>query len=114
MATPRRFRQEVSQNIRRPRNMTLAERDIAIGMLMGGCTILEVAQHFGRANSTIRRLHLKHHHTGTIVDKPRSGRPHILLKHTKKLLFRAVRKTPKIEYKHLSKVAQIALPNSTL
>jgi transposase len=114
MATPRRFGQEVSQNIRRPRNMTLSERDKAIGMLVGGCTIPEVAQHFGRADSTIRRLHLKHHHTGTIVDKPRSGRPHILSRHTKKLLFRAVRKTPKIEYKHLSKVAQIALPDGTL
>jgi hypothetical protein len=105
MATPRRFGQEVSQNIRYPQNITLAERDIAIGMLVGSCTILEVAQHFGRADSTIQRLHLKYYHTSTIVDKPRSGCLYILLRHTKKLLFRVVRKTPKIKYKHLSKVA---------
>ncbi|EMD59960.1 hypothetical protein COCSADRAFT_40413 [Bipolaris sorokiniana ND90Pr] len=61
--------------------MTIAERNIAIRMLMGGCGVAEVATAFHRACSTIRRLHQKYNTTATTKDRPRSGRPKILSDH---------------------------------
>lgn len=113
-ATPRRFGQEVSQNVRRMPNMTIEERNIAIGMLAGGCGVVEVAAHFHRACSTIRRLHQKYNTTATTKDKPRSGRPKILSDHQKKIIWRKVRAEPKIEYKDLIEVATMRLPDGTL
>ena len=77
-ATPRRFGQEVSQNVRRMPNMTIKERNITISILAGGCGVVEVAAHFHQACSTIRRLHQKYNTTATTKDKSYSSRPKIL------------------------------------
>ena len=79
--TPRQFGREISQNARRRPNMKIEERNIAIGMLAGGCTATEVADHFSRAVSTITRLHEKLNTTTSIADKPSSGWPKITSKH---------------------------------
>ena len=76
-------------------------------MLGGGCSTAEVAAAFHRNPSTIRRLHQKYSTTATTADKPRSGRPTILSRHQKKLIYRAARRAPKIEYKDLIKAATI-------
>ena len=55
--------------------MTLAERHTAVGMLTAGMTGCEVAAHFGRSESTISHLWTKYRLTGTVIDRPRSGRP---------------------------------------
>lgn len=75
MSTPRIFGREISQSVRRKPNMSLAERNIAIGMWKAGCTMVEVADACGRSKSTISRLIKKATTTGTTEDKPRSGRP---------------------------------------
>ena len=85
--------------------MSLAERNIAIGMWKAGCMMVEVADACGRSKSTISRLIKKATTTGTTEDKPRSGRPQILSRHARKLVYRAVRKNPKITYAELQKVA---------
>ena len=100
--------------MRRGPNMSPAERNIAIGMLNAGCTASEVANACGRAESTIRRLRAKVTTTGTTQDKPRSGRPQILSRHARKLVYRAVRKNPKITYAELAEIAQVYLPDGTL
>lgn len=104
-ATPNQSAPAVAQNVRRGPNMTVQERDVAIGMLQAGATVREVAETFGRSRSTIHRLYQKFHHTSTTRDKPRAGRPSILSDHQKKILYRAARKTPKILYEDLAKVA---------
>ena len=93
--------------------MTIEERNIAIGMLAGGCGVAEVAAAFHRACSTIRRLQQKYQSTATTKDRPRSGRPGILSAHQKKLIWRQARKSPKIEYKDLIEAATIVLPDGT-
>jgi transposase len=111
MSTPRNFRREISQNVRRGPNMSLAERNMAIGMLKAGCSASEVASACGRAVSTIRRLNAKATTTGTTQDKPRSGRPQVLSRHARKLVYRAVRKNPKITYSELAEIAQVHPPD---
>ena len=72
-ATLRQFGQAVSQNVRRRRNMTTAERNIAAGMLRGGASFREIGKVFRHNLSTIRKLYKKFHHTSTIDNKPRSS-----------------------------------------
>ncbi|EMD88470.1 hypothetical protein COCC4DRAFT_149812 [Bipolaris maydis ATCC 48331] len=50
--------------------MTLAERNVAVGMLQGGVTLLEVAAKFGRAASTIYRLYKEYNTTRSTDDMP--------------------------------------------
>lgn len=75
MLTPRIFGREISQNIQRKLNISLAERNIAIRMWKASCTMVEVADACGRSKSTISRLIKKATTTGIIEDKLRSGRP---------------------------------------
>ncbi|KAF5849918.1 hypothetical protein GGP41_005359 [Bipolaris sorokiniana] len=100
-AAPHRFGQELSQNARLGPNITIEERNIAIDMLRGSCGVPEVAAHFHRACSTIRRLYQKYSTTATTQDKPRSGRSKIFSNYQKKIIWHK----PKIEYKDLIKVA---------
>jgi transposase len=104
MATPRQFGQELDQNVRRRPNMTVYERDKAIGMLRGGCTVSEVTTHFQRGDQTIRDLKRKYNSTTTTQDKPRSGRPPMLSLHQKKIIYRKIRGKPKTTYKELAEV----------
>jgi IS30 family transposase len=113
MPTPRIFGREISQNARRKLNISPGERNYAIGMLKGGCSVVEVADACGRSPSTIRRLINKVTTTGTTTDKPRSGRPLILSRHARKLVYRAVRKNPKITYAELQEIAQVHPPDGT-
>ncbi|KAI1508843.1 Membrane-bound metallopeptidase [Pyrenophora tritici-repentis] len=113
MPNQRIFGQELSQNARRGPNMSNETRNYILGMLDGGCTVKEAAATCGRSESAIRRLRQKFNTTGTTHDKPRSGRPHVLSKHTKKLLYRAARKNPKLEYKDLAEVATIVGADGT-
>jgi transposase len=86
MATPRQFGQELDQNVRRLRNISPATRDRCIGMLQGGMTVQEVAAAIQRSERAIRDLRLKYRETGSVQDKPRSGRPPILSKQQKKII----------------------------
>jgi hypothetical protein len=68
MATPRQFRQELDQNVRRTRNISPAMRDQAIGMLKGGMTVPEVARVIHCSERGVCHLCLKYYQTGTIQD----------------------------------------------
>jgi transposase len=103
MSNQRQIFQEVDQNVRRKPNMTLQERNEAIGMWVGGAALKEIATRFGRTPQGISQLIRKHDSTGTVQDKPRSGRPPILLLHQKKTIYRKARAQPKIEYSELAK-----------
>ncbi|KAJ6267293.1 hypothetical protein PSV08DRAFT_327255 [Bipolaris maydis] len=55
----------------------------------------------------------KLHQTGSVQDKPRSGRPQILSHHQQKLIYRAARANPKILYEDLAKVTVFMHPDGT-
>ena len=59
---------------RRP-GMTFEQRERAISMLTVGMSTRDVARHFQRHESTIRRLLNIFQQTGNVADRPRSGRP---------------------------------------
>ena len=103
MPPQRQFGQELDQNVRKPRNISPASRDRAIGMLQGGMTVKEVAATIQRSERAIRDLRLKYRQTGSVQDKPRSGRPSILSNRQKKIIYRKARAAPKIEYSDLTK-----------
>ena len=48
---------------------------MAIGRLTEGKMVKKVAQHFRVSESAISRLRTKYRQTGTVKDRPRSGRP---------------------------------------
>jgi hypothetical protein len=48
MSNQRQILQEVDQNVRRKPNMTLQERNEAIGMWVSGAALEEIATRFGR------------------------------------------------------------------
>jgi transposase len=58
--------------------MSPATLDRIIGMLQGGIVVREVAAAVLRSERAIRELRLKYRQTGSVQDKPRSGRPPIL------------------------------------
>lgn len=59
---------------RRP-GMTLDQRNMAIGMLTAGRKNKDVARHFQVSESSISRLRAKFRQTGSVKDRPRTGRP---------------------------------------
>ena len=54
---------------------TFEQRERAIGVLTAGMSARDVARHFQRDESTIRRLLNRFQQTGNVADRPRSGRP---------------------------------------
>ena len=53
------------------------ERHRAMGMLDGDMSCRQVARHFGCSHSTITRLLQRHRETGSVNDRPRSGRERV-------------------------------------
>jgi transposase len=103
MATPRQFGQELDQNVRRQRNISPGLRGRVIGMLQAGATVKEAAASIGRSERAVCDLRTKYRQTDSVTDKPRSGRPPVLSKQQKKIIYRKARATPKIEYSELIK-----------
>jgi transposase len=93
--------------------LSTEERDRIMGMLAGGCTVVEVARAYGRSDRCIRDLRTKYHQTGTTADKPRSGRPPILSLHQKKIIYQKACAAPKMEYSELSKEGVFVNPDGT-
>jgi transposase len=110
MSTQRALLYKISQNMRRRPNMTVPERDQIIGMLQGGSTTGKIAAHFRRSPQAIWDLQKKFIITGTTQDRPRTGRPPILSLSQKKIIYRKVRATPKMEYLQLAKEAVFVYP----
>ena len=53
------------------------ERRRAMGMLDGGMSCRQVARHFGCSPSTITKLLQRHRETGSVNDRPHSGRERV-------------------------------------
>ena len=58
---------------RRP-GLTLEKRNVAIGMIIRGMMVKEVAQHFRVSESAISNLRTKYSQTGTAKDRLSSDR----------------------------------------
>ena len=58
-------------------HLTNHQRSRAIGMLQANMSVIRVANHFRVSRQSINNLKNKYQATGTVVDKPRSGRPRV-------------------------------------
>ena len=59
---------------RRP-GLSKSDRNIALGLLEAGVRVIDVARRFGYHERTIYRLRARYLQTGSVDDRPRSGRP---------------------------------------
>ena len=57
--------------------MTFEQHERATGMPTAGMSARDVTRHFERHESTISRLLNRFQQTGSVADRPRSGRPRI-------------------------------------
>jgi transposase len=103
MPIQRRSRQELNQNVRRGPGISPGTRQAIIAKREYGASIKELAAEFGRSESAIKYT-IRTYSPTTTQGKPRSGRPHILSLHQKKIIYRKARAAPKIEYSELAKV----------
>lgn len=91
--------QEISGNSRTGRKLTPTQRIAIIAKSEAGCTTKELTREFRVTRqciyATLRRWATHH----TVKDLPRSGRPSILSKREISMLWRQVRKAPKIQYR---------------
>jgi transposase len=104
MPTRRQFGQDLDQNACRGPNISPAERLEIIAKRSCGVPLKKLADEFGRSVSAIKYTIRTYAYTSTPKDKPRSGRPPILSLHQKKILCRAARAAPRIEYSKLRQV----------
>ena len=72
------FFSSIKQGMGRRRKMPENDRHRAIGMLEGGMSVNAVAISFGVHRSTIWRLSERPRATGSVLNRPRSGRPKAL------------------------------------
>jgi transposase len=96
MPNPRQILQEINQNVRRKPNLTVGQRDAAVGMSIAGALLKEIAHHFGHSPQGIGQLLKKYHSTGTTADKPCSGCPPVTSHHQKNLSTRLLKKPQKL------------------
>ena len=59
------------------RSMSNHQRSQAIGMLQANVSVIRVANHFGVSRQCIVKLQRKFQATGSVDDRPRSGRPRV-------------------------------------
>jgi len=57
------------------RSMTLEQRNRALSMLEAGKAVTHVARNIGVSHCTISRLRTKFNASGSLKDRPRTGRP---------------------------------------
>ena len=93
--------------------MTPDQRQQIIAKSAAGVATTELVPEFGRSASAIKYTIKTYTNRATTVERPRSGRPPILSRHQKRLLYRKVRANPKIEYLELAKVAQVVSLDDT-
>ena len=113
MPQQRQFGTEISANTRKRRKLTPDERQRIIAKRECGVEISELAAEFGCSMSAIKYTIRTYSQRATTQDRPRSGRPPILSRRQKKIVYRKARAQPKIEYSELAEEAQFYSPNGT-
>jgi transposase len=93
-------------------NISPGARQAIIAKREYGASIKELAAEFDWSESTIKYTICTYSPT-TTQEKPRSGRPHILSLHQKKIIYRKARAAPKIEYSELAKVGTFVNADGT-
>jgi hypothetical protein len=106
--------QNSHQNARRGLNISPAQCIQIIAKRECSATLDKLVAEFRRSKSAIRYTIRTYANTTNPVDKPRSGRPPVLSRHQKEILYRKVRAAPKIEYLELVKVVQVMNADRTL
>lgn len=76
------------------RKLSVAERWQAIGMSNAGRSTRSIGNHFNVNHTVIVRLLQRHLDTGTVNDRPRSGRPRLTTRRNDRLLIRRAKANP--------------------
>jgi transposase len=76
------------------RKLTIAERWQAIGMSNTGMSSRNIAVQFNVNHTVIGRLIQRYHQTGTVNDRPRSGRHRLTSPREDRLLTRRAKRSP--------------------
>jgi IS30 family transposase len=76
------------------RKLTIAERWQAIGISNTGMSSRNIAVQFNVNHTVIGRLIQRYHQTGTVNDRPRSGRPRLTFPREDRLLTRRTKQSP--------------------
>lgn len=76
------------------RHLTVEEANQAIGLLLGGARQIDVADRYNVSQSVISRLNNRFNETGSVMDRPREGRPRSTNAREDRLLVRGARMDP--------------------
>ena len=76
------------------RTFSIEKRSQIIGAVIFGTPIKEIAIHFHTETRTVKAIWEKYRQTGTVKDKPRSGRPKITNARTDRRIVREHKKNP--------------------
>ena len=74
--------------------LSMARRNLTIGMSDTGMTSRHIAVQFNVNHTVIGRLIQRYHQTGTVNDRPRSGRPRLTSPREDRLLNRRAKRSP--------------------
>jgi transposase len=99
--------------MRRGPNISPNERQRIIAKRGTGIPVRELAAEFGRSESAIKYTIRTYTKAATTEERPRSGRPPILSRHQKKIIYRKARATPKIEYSELAEASVVVQADRT-
>jgi transposase len=77
------------------RHLTQADGNRAIGMLENGARQVDVALLFNVTQSVISRLYQRYRESGTVEERPRTGRPRATNNREDRLLVREARRNPR-------------------
>jgi transposase len=113
MPPRRQFGTELNQNARRGPNLTPPQRLAIIAKAAAGATVRELVEEFGKSPNCIRTTIRLSKTRDTTQEAPRSGRPSILSRHQKKVIYRKARAAPKVEYSQLAEVGVFANADGT-
>jgi transposase len=97
--------------MRRGPNISPEDRHRIIAKREEGMLVRELAREFSRSESAIKYTIRTYTNANTTEERYRSGRPNILSRYQKKLIYRKARATPKIEYSELAKVSTLVNPD---
>ncbi len=90
--------------------LSKSDRLIAVGKVAAGSSLREVAQHYNVNTKTIRRLMVKHRESGSVDDKPRSGRPKVTTERQDRYLVITALRNRKQTAKELNNSLQNTVP----
>jgi transposase len=101
MAPPRVPLQEISENVRRRKELTPYKRAEIIGAAKCGVKTLQIGMQLSYSRRTVRTTITRPQPCNNGKSQPRSGRPKLLDRYEEQVILRVVHQFPKFTYKQI-------------